>query len=91
MGHLLCGVVRFQLCPHPSYTGVQKLNIDRCVASKKKKKTTQLNYSESIREVELAFVPLVLSTFGGMSGCTQVVYSCKRLASLFSLKKGIPY
>ena len=36
-------------------------------------------YEQRIREVELSsFVPLVFSTFGGMSGCTHVVY--KRLA-----------
>ena len=32
-----------------------------------------------------SFVPLVFSTFGGMSGCTHVVY--KRLGYLLSLKR----
>ena len=36
-----------------------------------------------------SFVPLVFSTFGGMSGCTHVVYKC--LAYLLSLKRGVPY
>ena len=36
-----------------------------------------------------SFVPLVFSTFGGMSGCTNVVYKC--LAYLLSLKRGVPY
>ena len=36
-----------------------------------------------------SFVPLMFSTFGGMSGCTNVVY--KRLAYLLSLKRGVPY
>ena len=36
-----------------------------------------------------SFVPLVFSTFNGMSGCTNVVY--KRLAYLLSLKRGVPY
>ena len=47
-------------------------------------------YEQRIREVEMgSFVPLVFSTFGGMSGCTNVVY--KRLAYLLSLKRGVPY
>ena len=36
-----------------------------------------------------SFVPLVFSTFGVMSGCTNFVY--KRLAYLLSLKRGAPY
>ena len=47
-------------------------------------------YEQRIREVEMgSFVPLVFSTFGGMSGCTNVVYKC--LAYLLSLKRGVPY
>ena len=36
-----------------------------------------------------SLVLLVFSTFGGMSGCTNVVY--KRLAYFLSLKRGVPY
>ena len=36
-----------------------------------------------------SFVPLVFFTFGGMSGCTNVVY--KRLAYFLSLRRGVPY
>ena len=47
-------------------------------------------YEQSIRDVEMgSFVPLVFSTFDGMSGCTNVVY--KRPAYLLSLKRGVPY
>ena len=43
-------------------------------------------HEQRIREVEMAsFTPLVFSTSGGMSGCTNIFY--KRLAYLFSLKK----
>ena len=35
------------------------------------------------------FTPLVFSTSGGMSGCTNVFF--KRLAYLFSLKKKLDY
>jgi len=35
------------------------------------------------------FCTSVFSTFGGMSGCTHVVY--KRVAYLLSLKRGVPY
>ena len=36
-----------------------------------------------------SFTPLVFSTSGGMSGCTNVFF--KRLAYLFSLKKKLDY
>ena len=43
-------------------------------------------YEQRIREVGIAsFTPLVFSTSGDMSGCTNIFY--KRLAYLFSLKK----
>ena len=42
-------------------------------------------YEQRIREVKLSsFVHLVFSTFGGMSGCTHVVYKC--LVYLLSLR-----
>ena len=53
-------------------------------------KEKRRKYEQRIREVEMgSFVPLVFSTFGGMSGCTNVVY--KRLAYLLSLKRGVLY
>ena len=53
-------------------------------------KEKRRKYEQRIREVEMgSFVPLVFSTFGGMRGCTNVVY--KRLAYLLSLKRGVPY
>ena len=53
-------------------------------------KEKRRKYEQRIREVEMgSFVPLVFSTFGGMSGCTNVVYKC--LAYLLSLKTGVYY
>ena len=53
-------------------------------------KEKRRKYEQRVREVELSsFVPLVFSTFGGMTGCTHTVY--KRLAYLLSLEMGIPY
>ena len=47
-------------------------------------------YEQRIREIEMAsFTPLVFSTSGGMSGCTNLFF--KRLAYLFSLKKKLDY
>ena len=47
-------------------------------------------YEQRIREMKSSsFVPLVFSTFGGMSGCTHVVYKC--LAYLLSLKGDVPH
>jgi len=69
----------------PSYCATSVLSLYRRFEKEKRRK-----YEQRIREVELrSFVPLVFSTFGGMSGCTHIVY--KRLAYLLSLKRGIPY
>ena len=64
-----------------SYRGSQVSSLYRKFEKDKRRK-----YKQRIREVEIAsFTPLVFSTSGGMSGCTNVFY--KRLAYLFSLKK----
>ena len=64
-----------------SYRGSQISSLYRKFEKDKRRK-----YEQRIREVEMAsFTPLVFSTSGGMSGCTNIFY--KRLAYLFSLKK----
>ena len=64
-----------------SYRGSQVSSLYRRFEKDKRRR-----YEQRIREVEMAsFTPLVLSTSGGMSGCTNVFY--KRLAYLLSLKK----
>ena len=53
---------------------------------RKFEKDKRRKHKQKIREIEMAsFTPLVFSTSGGMSGCTNVFF--KRLAYLFSLKK----
>ena len=68
-----------------SYRGSQVSSLYRKFEKDKRRK-----YEQRIREVEMAsFTPLVFSTSGGMSGCTNIFY--KRLAYLFSLKKKLDY
>ena len=67
------------------YRGSQASSLYRKFEKDKRRK-----YEQRIREIELAsFTPLVFSTSGGMSGCTNVFF--KRLAYLFSLKKKLDY
>ena len=68
-----------------SYRGSQVSSLYRKFEKDKRRK-----YEQRIREVDMAsFTPLVFSTSGGMSGCTNVFY--KRMAYLFSLKKKLDY
>ena len=68
-----------------SYLGSQVSSLYRRFERDKRRR-----YEQRIREVEMAsFTPLVFSTSGGMSGCTNVFY--KRLAYLLSLKKKLEY
>ena len=68
-----------------SYRGSQVSSLYRKFEKDKRRK-----YEQKISEVEMAsFTPLVFSTSGGMSGCTNIFY--KRLAYLFSLKKKLDY
>ena len=68
-----------------SYRGSQLSSLYRRFEQDKRRK-----YEQRIREVEMAsFTPLVFSTFGGVSGATNVFY--KRLGYLLSTKKNIDY
>ena len=68
-----------------SYRGSQVSSLYR-----KFEKDKRRRYEQRIQEVEMAsFTPLVFSTTGGMSGCTNVFL--KRLAYLFSLKKKLNF
>ena len=68
-----------------SYRGSQVSSLYRRFEKDKRRR-----YEQRIREVEMAsFTPLVFSTSGGMSGCTNVFY--KRLTYLLSLKKKLEY
>ena len=65
----------------PSYRGSQVSSLYRRFEKDKRRK-----YEQRTCEVEMAsFTPLVFSTSGDVSGCTNMFY--KRLAYLFSLKK----
>ena len=69
-----------------SYRGSQVSSLYRRFEKDKRRRW----YEQRIREVEMAsFTPLVFSTSGGMSGCTNVFY--KRLAYLLSLKNKLEY
>ena len=69
----------------PSYQGSQLSSLYRRFEQDKRRK-----YEQRIRDVEMAsFTPLIISTFGGISGATKVFY--KRLADLLSVKKSLDY
>ena len=66
-----------------SYRGSQLSSLYRRFEQDKRRK-----YEQRIREVEMAsFTPLVFSTFGGVSGATNVFY--KRLGYLLSIQRKI--